>query len=1081
MRAKKTLCVILILTLISLILPFPSRADDYEEYLSSKKFLEGYKKGIDEAQSEAARAIQATTTATPGDPGPWRDLDKKINLYKEAVSTNLSAMDTHVGTVFRHAPSEHLPDISVPPLIEGTLNAARTRQQQIRGAINIIDTRIAGLDQRIGAFNNAILNANANLFNNTIQDTVPDTDELLGEAGIAFLGSLGAIISMNPFFLGGAMVAGGAVLAFNGMVNLYYNMQSLAEQTRVMVDMRRVLQERRRYFQDLRDSLRPALDEMNGIIQALETGKRTIDDIREEVKKATDRWREQAEGAIKARADKQKAQLLANVNAPKPPLTFGQYYYNYYYGMDPIPPINASDYLPAAKSYMDQLESACRAVEDGGEPHTYMEMAWSLFNRISEDYKSKSNAYKQGVKNYEQAANACWAGTNAAFQRALAAEQAIFALRWSSSEEFFRALQAVWDAYNAFYQAALNGLRPHGVALREPYRNLIMSGLIHDLAMQYHNMCYYRIGDAIQFRTSQFWQLYRTMENRFRDAQSLALVSAEPLPGTWTIEYWRESVKDLDNYVENALRDGANPVQLKNSLLSTAESLREVGKTVKEAIKNYNREIPQTYLAANIGKAELDKYLVKWDKLVQHEGISRYNIPYYIGEDRPSSYPGTPSDRGERLKYINDLLKNGFVVYEPENVKKSQGADWEGMASRFSAKAQELDFYIDWINKYEHQRSIAAARIDKIGKDITGKGLYEARGGSPQEVLKKEFSEPPWSGIASQSDKYAPTEQMKRFPWLTSIGVRQKLYAGQSILLDRLRTQAKYYLDTRSAGGFMPVHPSVIDPLIADWKALRSLCEQFDTLAKPIYDKIGNVTEQINKEAAPVSETYGKMPAISRNAVSASHRRFLSVVSWIQGYLQEKYQWTMPLVSPPNNHATVELDKLLIEYEPLIKKYREEEERQRRMMEEIRKQAEEREKQEREKTLHKERDELQSVKDLYNKFKEAYEGRNDFLVMSFISDQWQAGDGTTLNDLNRYLRDSFTVFNQIRYDITNLQVTKNREGLYTTNYDLKITGRILDLNIKHEEKSQVNEEVAVDEKGRARIVRTMTGRFWQVR
>lgn len=154
-------------------------------------------------------------------------------------------------------------------------------------------------------------------------------------------------------------------------------------------------------------------------------------------------------------------------------------------------------------------------------------------------------------------------------------------------------------------------------------------------------------------------------------------------------------------------------------------------------------------------------------------------------------------------------------------------------------------------------------------------------------------------------------------------------------------------------------------------------------------------------------------------------------------------------------------------------------------MEEMRKQAEERERQERERerleALQREKDELQSVKDLYRQFKSAYENRNEPLVMSFISDQWRAGDGTILNELSRYLRDSFKVFNQIKYDISNLRITKIDKGLFAANYDLKITGRIFEMNIKHEENSQVNEEVVIDERGRAKIIRTMTGRFWQVR
>ncbi len=125
------------------------------------------------------------------------------------------------------------------------------------------------------------------------------------------------------------------------------------------------------------------------------------------------------------------------------------------------------------------------------------------------------------------------------------------------------------------------------------------------------------------------------------------------------------------------------------------------------------------------------------------------------------------------------------------------------------------------------------------------------------------------------------------------------------------------------------------------------------------------------------------------------------------------------------------------------------------------------------------RQEIAAITKFYENFKQAYEARNDSQVIGFIGDDWTAGDGTTLADLHRFLRDSFAVFNSIRYNITNLTITKSGDRRYRVSYKVTITGRIFENNVRHEEKSDVNEEVIIDKAGRVKIGRTLSGRFWQ--
>ncbi|MEJ5227570.1 hypothetical protein [Thermodesulfovibrio sp.] len=122
------------------------------------------------------------------------------------------------------------------------------------------------------------------------------------------------------------------------------------------------------------------------------------------------------------------------------------------------------------------------------------------------------------------------------------------------------------------------------------------------------------------------------------------------------------------------------------------------------------------------------------------------------------------------------------------------------------------------------------------------------------------------------------------------------------------------------------------------------------------------------------------------------------------------------------------------------------------------------------------------IRNFYNQFKSDYESRNDSLVMSFLGDSWSAGDGTTLADLQNNLRRTFKTFDEVRFNLQNLTIEQVSYDVFRISYDVTITSRIYKRNIKHEEKSSVVEEVTVDSSSkRAKISRTISGRFWYIK
>jgi len=121
-----------------------------------------------------------------------------------------------------------------------------------------------------------------------------------------------------------------------------------------------------------------------------------------------------------------------------------------------------------------------------------------------------------------------------------------------------------------------------------------------------------------------------------------------------------------------------------------------------------------------------------------------------------------------------------------------------------------------------------------------------------------------------------------------------------------------------------------------------------------------------------------------------------------------------------------------------------------------------------------------SIKDLYANFKQAYESKSESQVVRFISNEWESADGSTISDLEINLRRIFNVFDNINYNISNLNIVSIDENTFRVNYDVEITGVNYERNLTHKEKSSVSEEVTVTPRGGVKINKTLNGRFWYI-
>lgn len=120
------------------------------------------------------------------------------------------------------------------------------------------------------------------------------------------------------------------------------------------------------------------------------------------------------------------------------------------------------------------------------------------------------------------------------------------------------------------------------------------------------------------------------------------------------------------------------------------------------------------------------------------------------------------------------------------------------------------------------------------------------------------------------------------------------------------------------------------------------------------------------------------------------------------------------------------------------------------------------------------------VRKLYEDFARAYSSRDAAKVLALVSPEWSAGDGTTISELEEQLRAVFRLNDEVTAAVSGLSVTNDSPGRYTAYYTLNIKSRIYKKNIKREENSSVSEKVLV-EGGRARILKTDAGGYWEIK
>jgi hypothetical protein len=1072
----KTIILILIFCLV-----FPpgfAKADDYEAFKLAHSASENAAARIRMAEGAVGQVLMEAMSGKYGELHKWSLIEEKMSALATTLDSSLSEIGSHAPALLKHDPNYRFPVSELGHPFEGNLNMARDKKRELLELAKQENAKLQTINNMLAKVNRALYNATREAVGESIEGFLPSEVQLGGEAAVIVLGAY--------FGPPGIFVAGLAVFAtftFNTVVNTYYTSKALADQVKALTPMQEMLEANRRTVEQNVNALNQAAQEMQQIEQELDKQQKKFDTYRRKITTAEENWSGQSQSAFQAKQAAIVQQAQQQAAAPKNPINIS----SWAYGMPPIQPIQPGEYSGEIDSIVAEMNSYSKAVEEGGDPDNFYELVSNWEKKWIDKYQPVKEDYDRKYSAYQTASEICWQKRNAAYIQFRNSINALWAAyrnkRWDdAATAAYNSIAATWNSAD---QAALNALAPYGQALAAPLREMArLNQIRYGIDAPFRGF-HERVSNAVYYRSSDFWKKFYQKKGLLDEAQIKTGQALFKIP-TYPKAY-KDRADNLDSDISRALEWGGDVMSIRAGLLSTAEQLKTIGKDVKDGIKAYEEGMLEVRRLVNTGQSEMKSYLAAYGKLINHPRVGRY----YLGISEPF-YPDT-TETSERVKWFSEYVMKTLNYDDPYYLEEAKSTDWEGIARIYETKADEFTFYVEWAEQYINRQSVASNRIDRISRSLTGLGFYTPRDGMPLEVINKEFSEPQWATITGEIEKYISESGYKTLPWAqwqpwSALLPHQKLNAALAVLLyKKINTDMKTYVQVKANGGFIPVREDVIKPIEESWKGLSALCEKYEAQAKPVRDKLGNVSEEVGTETSAVYQIWEKMPIHARRLVMMDYNRFVKAAGWFNEYLRHKNDAMKASLLPQDNSMALQIDNLISGYRPDFEKWnaeqqriREEAERRQREWEAEQARVKAEEERRRQEEQKKAEDSLLAVKNMYDLFRQAYESKNDSQVMSFMGDDWEAGDGTTLSDLQVNLSRSFRVFDEVRYNIQNLKVAPISGGKYSASYDITITSRIYSRNIKHEEKSSVNEVVMIDGSGKPKISKTTSGRFWYV-
>lgn len=1011
------------------LLPGPSWAErSWEEIVRETEIAKGNiaqaQKVIGSSEQTVQEAFTKVQTAEHFEGPHWVSLEKAMGDYSSTFKTQLKVIDSNVKTLLKLNPAADVPYIEFnPPQIKPSLKAMETVRDDLRRAV--LKAKKFKADRQQDRAKVAL-----EMEGRTEEQFADVTFDL---AGVPLNGD-GSIdygdLASNLLPFPAQLINTGLSLTFG----LYY----YAEEMKSGVFQIKTFKDQIAYADQ-------AIERVEANVRSAEQGIQFLTGYRDQRDKLLTDFYEVRRGwvgaADQSKQEKKKEETQEFQKELERPKVGVSNYYD--------PPLQPSEIEPEANGVLRELESAALAAMQGGDPDAY----YGIMLSYVKSYRAKQEQNKNAVKQATDAANQAYQGMLRLLQQAEAGYLAAVRGRCNCDP----VVKSAGEAYNRAYQAAYASMIPYYAATNRAYREQTRVYMVTGIISNGVSMLTRQMNDYASNASMIFFRTFGQNRRDFDMAMADLYAMQGVLPSSYSLDYLKKYVSELDDTIQHDLRWGRDPASLRSGLLAYAESVRLMGESVRRNVPEYKRSLLQAMQISKQYVNELNGLLDKDAMMIASSwngSLSRMYWPYWDGD----TWERGPDDRKQRIADNKKSIEDSFKVYEKSDLDAVSSFDYDGIARQIEEKTTGLEAIADRLETFKYRLASANGKLDKVSRKLTGVGIYGARPKAALTLATEELTGGAWASLGTAVENAitpATREQARKFiPFFASgIGVRPKLIAAQAELYAVAQVDMRNYIQLRSQSQnyFAPVNPEVFKSLEAQWLALAPLYIQFDSMAAS--ERM--VLEQNPlPDTRPLAEAFAAIPEGQRGLVQGSYQRFYSELAYLNTYITTKLDALQPLGDTSRNNVKGYLDEWIGGYPKALEEYKE---REARMLRE----AAEREKRLEEENRRRTEADLASVKTLYQRFAEAYQRRDLRAVVGFMGAHWQAADGTDIGDLEETLSNSFRVFDAVTFSISGMSIRQISPGSYEVTYDVQVVGRMSRRNIKHEEKSRVTDIVDI--------------------
>ncbi len=1026
-----------------------------------------------DVEGQVNASLGKALAASFGDPSPWQDLNSAVNAHVTTLDGCLRNIDQQVTLLLQADSGAGLPTVALSGPFTGPLRRVRSRKRQIADVIAKLETRVHAQAQAIAKLKKHLRKDMQNASVDLAANLVPGWHELL-------LGGLCSVVGVLVF-PPAAVAAGGFFLARTG-AEVNYQSAEFARQAKTYTDVLNLLGQQKKLDESELHRLKStALAEIKAIERDFELHEEKYRKLSKSAADYARRWRQAVPGARKQQIEKELAAVDTQTRRTHVRMSYTTG------GVSVV--INPSDYEGDVRNGVETLQSGLSRVLAGADPITYFADIHALGRDLRDRYDAAREPYTAANKAYWAASAAYWQSYQSLWKAYVRSRRAVSASETDAERRRAR-LAALWDSFAASCRALEGPVKAAAKARAAAHKTMRCRAIVLSEVRSAMDVCCATLSSTASSVARGFWHTVRAWETDTVGAAEWDLRAALALaPSVASIESWQKQAAELDATLARAFGGHSDPAPLQQSLLAAARDVRDADRALRKTLPVCRQAWRKVATSRKEALSDLQQQLGSCGFLVAWDGY-RLGTGQLWPSSQGSAY--TPPDAGQRDKRLEQLSERlGKQFGEPEHLHVQERAlqvlakaNLGGMGSQFEEAARRLTEIIDFIEFYRGRRDVALYRLNLLCQEQAGCtiGVCSQRGA--RRLLMHEFGTPAWQAVSGLAGAVAPASDRRR-----ARGVHHTHQWSDMLPRDRVdiaaravhaltRDDFKHFIRISASGGVMLVKAELVKGAQTKHAALQQVIAEFEKLAAPLRPPVAPALKRHAEAVRPVNAAYEKMPAAWRAHIQRDHAHFTRLASSLQAYLDGKMSAVAPLAASGGGAAFASLSQLLDDYAAMKKRVdrmNAEADARRRAAEQ--EQARKlRETEARSQLAEQHRD---AVRALYGEFRQAYEDQDEVALIDLIDGEWSAEGGTTRDDLEETLANSFAAFDTITCGISGLQIKDAGANVYEASYVITIVGEILENDIRHEERSSVLERLRVDAKGRVRITKTITGRYWR--